>query len=227
MELNKITVVVGFDQREAVAYHTFCQSVIEKSTIPVQFIPLAINTLNFYEEQHKDGGNKFIYSRFLTPYICEFKGFAVYADGDMICNENIYEIVKLFDPSKAVQLVKHDYKTKRHIKYFGNKNTNYPRKNWSSLVIFNCQHPSNAVLTPQFIQEHDGAYLHRFQWLQDNEIGELDLKWNYLAIEYDPCSDAKLIHYTLGTPCLKEFKETEMSDVWWKTYKNTIEGLEN
>jgi hypothetical protein len=227
MELNKITVVVGFDQREAVAYHTFCQSVIEKSTIPVQFIPLAINTLNFYEEQHKDGSNKFIYSRFLTPYICEFKGFAVYADGDMICNENIYELVKLFDPSKAVQLVKHDYKTKRHIKYFGNKNTNYPRKNWSSLVIFNCQHPSNAVLTPQFIQEHDGAYLHRFQWLQDNEIGELDLKWNYLAIEYDPCSDTKLIHYTLGTPCLKEFKETEMSDVWWKTYKNTIEGLEN
>ena len=227
MKLNKITIVVGFDQREAIAYHTFCQSILEKTTIPIQFVPLAINSLYFYNEYHNDGTNNFIYSRFLTPYICDFKGFAVYADGDMICNADISELADLFDTSKAVQLVKHDYKTKRSIKYFGNENKNYPRKNWSSMVIFNCQHPANRVLTPQFIQEHDGAFLHRFQWLQDYEIGELDSTWNYLAIEYKPRKDAKLIHYTLGTPCLVDFKEAEMSDIWWKTYDRVIEGLDS
>jgi len=227
MKLNKIAVVVGFDQREAIAYHTFCQSILEKSTVPVQFIPLAMNSLYFYKENHNDGSNNFIYSRFLTPYICDFKGFAVYADGDMICNADISELANLFDPTKAVQLVKHNYETKRSIKYFGNENENYPRKNWSSMVVFNCQHPANRVLTPQFIQEHDGAFLHRFQWLQDEEIGELDIAWNYLAIEYKPRKDAKLIHYTLGTPCLVDFKEAEMSEFWWKTYSRVIEGLES
>jgi lipopolysaccharide biosynthesis glycosyltransferase len=227
MKLNKITIVVGFDQREAIAYHTFCQSILEKSTIPVQFIPLATNSLYFYNEQHNDGSNSFIYSRFLTPYICEFQGFAVFADGDMICNTDISELVRLFDPNKAVQLVKHDYKTKRSIKYFGNKNNNYPRKNWSSMVIFNCEHPANRILTPQYIEAHDGAFLHRFKWLEDDEIGELNPEWNYLAIEYPPKHDAKLIHYTLGTPCLEEFKMTDMSDIWWDTYRRVTEGLES
>lgn len=108
MKLNKITFVVGFDQREAIAYHTFCQSIIEKSTIPVHFVPLANNSLYFYNEHHNNGSNSFIYSRFLTPYICDFKGFAVYADGDMICKTDVSELVKLFDSTKAVQLVKND-----------------------------------------------------------------------------------------------------------------------
>jgi hypothetical protein len=95
------------------------------------------------------------------------------------------------------------------------------------MVIFNCEHPANRVLTPQFIQEHDGAFLHRFQWLQDDEIGELDSTWNYLAIEYMPRKEAKLIHYTLGTPCLKDFKNTEMSEIWWNTYGRVIEGLDS
>ena len=139
--LKTIKLVIGFDQREAVAYHNFCQSVLEKASIPVQFIPLSANSLYFYKETHKDGSNRFIYSRFLTPYLCNFDGFAVFADGDMICNADIAELQKLFDPAKAVQVVKHDYQTKRAVKYLNNKNENYPRKNWSSLIIFNCSHP--------------------------------------------------------------------------------------
>ena len=226
MKLNKITIVVGFDQREAIAYHTFCQSILEKSTIPVQFIPLAKNSLHFYKEMQNDGSNSFIYSRFLTPYICDFKGFAVYADGDMICNTDISELTLLFDRTKAVQLVKHDYKTKKLIKYFGNKNQDYPRKNWSSMVIFNCQHPANRILTPKFIQEKDGAFLHRFKWLDDKDIGELDITWNYLAIEFIPYPEAKLIHYTIGTPCLNEYKTTDMSDIWWATHSRLQQGIE-
>lgn len=223
--LNKLTLVVGFDQRESIAYHTFCQSVLEKSTIPVQFIPLSSNSLNFYSENHTDGSNQFIYSRFLTPFLCDFQGFAVFADGDMVCNTDIAELVKLFDSSKAVQVVKHNYKTKRNIKYLGNINTDYPRKNWSSLVVFNCGHSSNKVLTPAFINSRDGAFLHRFSWLADEEIGELNLDWNYLAIEYAPNANAKLIHYTLGTPCFEEFKSTELSEIWWETYQRAIQGI--
>lgn len=225
MPVNKITIVVGFDQVEAVAYHTFCQSVLEKSTIPVQFIPLSLNTLSFYKEMHIDGSNKFIYSRFLTPYLCDFQGRAIYADGDMVCNTDISELVKIFDDSKAVQLVKHDYHTKYPKKYLGNKNENYPRKNWSSLIFFNCQHPANKILTPEFIQSKDGKFLHRFSWLKDEEIGELEKSWNYLAIEYDHKPKAKLIHYTLGTPCFKQFKYSDMSDIWWKTFHRATQGI--
>ena len=226
MSINKLTLVVGFDQREAVAYHTFCQSVLEKASVPVQFIPLAINSLNFYKENHKDGSNQFIYSRFLTPFLCNYDGFAVFADGDMICNVDIAEIMLEFDRSKAVQVVKHDYQTKRLVKYLSNKNENYPRKNWSSLIIFNCGHTANKVLTPEFIQTHDGTYLHRFSWLQDDDIGELDISWNYLAIEYPPISDAKIIHYTLGTPCFKEFQDSEMSEIWRNSYNKVLEGID-
>jgi len=224
--MHKITIVVGFDQTEAVAYHTFCQSVIEKTSVPVQFIPLANNSLYFYKESHTDGSNKFIYSRFLTPYICDYQGFAIFADGDMVCNVDIAELMKLCDPDKAVQVVKHNYLTKQKIKYLKNKNENYPRKNWSSLVIFNCQHPANRILTPEFVQAKDGVFLHRFSWLKEEEIGELNVKWNYLAIEYEANPSAKIIHYTLGTPCFKEFKSSEMADIWWDTYQRANQGID-
>lgn len=226
MTINKLTIVVGFDQKEAILYHTFCQSVLEKSSIPVQFIPLCSENLYFYKETHYDGSNKFIYSRFLTPYLCDFQGIAVYADSDMVVQADILELQKLFDPTKAVQVVKHEYLSKRTVKYLNNKNINYPRKNWSSLVIFNCQHPANRVLTPEFIQSHDGSYLHRFSWLQEDEIGSLPIDWNWLSIEYEPNPHAKLIHYTLGAPNFSEYRETDMADKWWATYHRTLQGLE-
>jgi len=221
-----IDLVVGFDQREAVAYHTFCQSVIDQSSLPVRFLPLAEQTLAGYRETHTDGSNRFIYSRFLTPYLMGFGGWAIFADGDMVCNADIAQLWRLRDNSKAVMVVKHDYQTKVSQKYLGNKNENYPRKNWSSLVLWNCGHPSNAVLSPAFIQEKPGAFLHRFNWLQDNEIGELPKLWNWLAIEYPENLQANLIHYTLGTPCLTDYKNTEMSSEWHKIYERTREGFD-
>jgi hypothetical protein len=143
----------------------------------------------------------------------------------MICNVDIAELLNLFDSKTAVQVVKHDYKTKRGVKYFDQINSNYPRKNWSSFIIFNCQHSSNKVLTPDFIESHDGAFLHRLSWLKDFEIGELSLDWNYLALEYPPNRKAKLIHYTLGSPCFSEFKDSDLSDFWWKAHKKSQQGL--
>jgi lipopolysaccharide biosynthesis glycosyltransferase len=218
--------VVGFDQREAIAYHVFCQSVLERSSSPVRFTPLSENTLTNYKETHPDGSNKFIYSRFLTPYLSEYKGWAIFADGDMVCQTDITELWSLRDNSKAALVAKHDYKTKAQIKYLGNKNENYPRKNWSSLILWNCGHPANNVLTPEFIQSQPGSFLHRFSWLSDELIGELPIEWNWLAIEYPENPDAKIIHYTLGTPCFKNYANESMSDIWHQAYGRTIEGFD-
>jgi lipopolysaccharide biosynthesis glycosyltransferase len=224
--MKKISIVVGYDEKESVAYHVFCQSVMEKATCPVQFLPLVKNSLYFYNEKHIDGSNDFIYSRFLTPYLCNFEGVALFADGDMVMNADVCQLLDLFDKTKAVQVVKHEYKTKSKIKYLGNKNENYPRKNWSSLILWNCSHPKHKILTPNFISQQSGKFLHRFSWLDDKEIGELPLEWNWLAIEYPNNDKAELIHYTLGTPCFEDYKKTDMADRWIQIKDRVLDGMD-
>ena len=223
---EKITIVVGFDQREAIAYHTFTQSIIEKSSLPVFFIPLALNALKGFKETHKDRSNDFIYSRFLTPYLNNFEGWAIFADGDMICQSDIRELWDLRDESKALLVVKHDYLTKANRKYLGNINENYPRKNWSSLILWNCAHPKHSILTPDFISNQSGQFLHRFSWLDDSDIGDLPKEWNWLALEYPINNSAKIIHYTLGTPCFKKYRNTDMAEIWCDTHKRALQGFE-
>ena len=104
-------------------------------------------------------------------------------------------------------------------------NENYPRKNWSSLILWNSGHPKHQILTPDFIANQTGKFLHRFVWLDDNDIGELPSEWNWLAIEYPENINAKLIHYTLGTPCFKDYRDTEMSDIWHETQRRIVYGF--
>jgi lipopolysaccharide biosynthesis glycosyltransferase len=148
-----------------------------------------------------------------------YNGCAIFVDGDMVLQEDISQLYNLFDSKYAVQVVKHNYKTKQSIKYLGAKNEDYPRKNWSSVVLWNCAHPKNKILTPEFVQNATGSQLHQFTWLLDNDIGELPVEWNWLADEYGVNSNAKLIHYTLGTPCFEEFSNSPMSDVWHNEFK--------
>ncbi len=223
--MNEIVdIIVGFDQREAVAYHTFTQSVIEQSTIPIRFTPLSMKSLSGYNEVHKDGSNDFIYSRFLVPYMMNFKGWAIYADGDMVCLQDIKNLWSLRNNNYAVQVVKHDYKTKITEKYWGNKNEDYPRKNWSSLILWNCEHKAHKILDPDFIQKQTGAFLHRFSWVKDTDIGEINKEWNWLAMEYEDKKDINLIHYTIGTPCFKEYNNTSLSSYWKKSFSNSLDG---
>jgi lipopolysaccharide biosynthesis glycosyltransferase len=223
--MKTIDIVVGFDQREAVAYHVFCQSVLEKASRSVRFLPLVYQSLVEYDETHADGSNSFTYSRFLCPYLMNFTGRVIYADGDMICNTDIAELWDMYDGDKAVQVTKHDYLTKANKKYFDSKNENYPRKNWSSLIIWNCGHLKNRVLTPKLVSDKPGSFLHRFAWLEDTEIGELPKEWNWLATEYDANEKAKLIHYTLGTPCFREYRNSDFSSDWHTTFERTIQGM--
>lgn len=221
-----INLYVGYDEREAIAYHVFCHSVIKNTSIPVKITPLVLSQLKEFNETHQDRSNDFVYSRFLTPYLNEFDGWAIFADGDMICQADLKELIGMADPNKALMVVKHDYQTKASIKYLGNINENYPRKNWSSVILWNCSHPKHKILTPEFVSNQTGKFLHRFSWLDDNDIGELPVEWNWLACEYEKNTDAKLIHYTLGTPCFKDFRDTDMAEIWYDYYESAKKGFD-
>jgi len=209
-----IPIFIGYDYREAVAYHVCANSIIRHSSKPVSLTPLALQNMQDYQETHTDGSNQFIYSRFLVPHLMEYQGWAVFMDGDMLLRDDIEKLWALRDESKAVMVVKHDYKTKMTEKYLGAKNENYPRKNWSSVILWNCGHEANKSVTPEFIQSATGAQLHRFTWLDDSLIGELPIEWNWLPDEFGPNLDAKLLHYTLGTPSFHDFATTPMGEEW-------------
>ena len=174
------------------AYHTFCQSVITRTEKTVSFTPVTFD--------QKDGSNSFIYGRFLVPHLCNHEGWAIFVDGDMTCLTDINKLWLLRDPVKAVQVVKHEYKTKYPIKYWGNKNEDYPRKNWSSVILWNCGHTKHNILTPDYVRNEPGSVLHRFRWLDDSDIGELPVEWNYLALEQLYHPDAKIVHHSIGLP---------------------------
>ena len=217
-----IDIVVGFDQREAVAYHTFCQSVIDNTSAPVRFTPLVAHGMC----ATRDGSNAFTYSRFLVPHLMGYQGWAIFADGDMICKDDIAKLWALRDDKYAVQVVQHDYKTQFPKKYLGNKNENYPKKNWSSLILWNCKHQAHRYLTPDNIAGLAGKFLHRFEWLNDFEIGQLPLTWNWLVMEYPSNESAELLHYTIGTPCFKDYAGCDMNSYWWRYYERSKEGLQ-
>jgi len=220
--MSSIPIFIGYDPREAIVFHVCVNSIIRHASQPVSIIPLALNLFKDYQETHQDGSNAFIYSRFLVPYLTEFQGHAVYIDGDMIVKDDIVKLWNLRDISKDAQVVKHDYKTRMPIKYLGSKNENYPRKNWSSVIIWNCSSHSNRILTPEYVMKSTGSHLHRFEWLDGEMIGELPKDWNWLPDEFGPNQQAKLLHYTLGAPSFNEFKNTDQAEDWQDEYEKTI-----
>jgi len=202
----------GWDEREAAGFHAFAHSVIEKTTLSVSIIPLRA-------DNQRDGSNRFTYSRFLVPYLCDFQGFALWMDGaDMIANADLADLWDLRSGWYAVQVAKHDYKTAHATKYVGTEmeteNSDYPRKNWSSVILWDCAHYGNRCLTPEFVTEHDGAFLHRFAWLPDERIGELSLDWNWLTSEYGTNANAKVLHFTAGTPNIRAYRSSPHAQLW-------------
>lgn len=223
-----IRLYAGFDPREAVGYHAFCASVIEHATVPVSIAPLAANMVRrVYSAGQRDGTNAFNYLRFLIPYLESFEGWAIFADGsDMVMRADIAELAELFDPYKAVQVVKHEYRTKHARKYIGTAmeadNADYPRKNWTSLMLVNCSHYRWRNMTPDLVATLPGSHLHRLQFIEDERIGELPAEWNHLVGESEPNPNAKLVHYTLGIPAFKHYKDCEHSDTWRAAHEKAV-----
>jgi hypothetical protein len=215
--MEPIRVFIGYDKREASAYHVCQQSIIENCSEPnrLQFTPIT--------GEQRDGSNAFIYARFLVPHYCGFKGSAIFLDGDMVV---MGDITELWERRHALyvgcSVVPHDYQTKHPVKYLGYPNKDYPRKNWSSVIVWNCDYYPNRVLTPKFVQEATGEYLHRFQWLKDDQIGLIPDKWNRLVLEQEIQPDDKLLHYTIGIPAFQEYADCDGAEHWWKTYRNAF-----
>lgn len=215
-----IRIFTGYDKRESKGWHGFIQSLIETSTSYRLMPPLTGN--------QGDGTNAFNCARFQVPELCNWSGPAIYVDAsDMLLRADISELANLFDPTKALQVIKHDYHTKHPRKYVGTEmeaaNHDYPRKNWSSVILWNCGHIAHfdgRLKIRQAIKVGDGKYLHRFGWLPDNLIGELPITWNWLPQEAGENHEAKLIHYTAGAPFFAHYRDGPMSNHWHETARS-------
>ena len=215
-----LRIFTGYDYRESVGWHVFTQSLIDRCSMPVEIIPLTERVAKGLGIG-TDGTNAFSLIRFLVPYLSGYKGFALFADGaDMLLRADLSELWAETDSMfrEAVKVVKHDYRTKHPRKYVGTAmeaaNEDYPRKNWSSLVLWNCGHFLNRQLTPELIRTKGGRYLHRFEWLPEDRIGSLPSEWNHLVGEYPESGDANLAHYTLGIPAFTNYANTEHAEEW-------------
>lgn len=215
-----LKVFCGYEPKLAIGFHVFCQSLIENSSIDVQIIPV--------HGMQRDGTQSHTYARFLVPEMCGFKGRAIFLDAsDMLMLDDIAELDRLFDPKLSVQVVKHDYVTKHEKKFIGSeqetKNEHYPRKNWSSLILWNCEHFPNKILTTDYVSKQSGSYLHRFGWLDDERIGDIPNCWNVLVGEMDN-TDTKIAHFTLGIPELSHYELCEYSNEWYDTKNRMLYG---
>lgn len=221
-----LKIFVGFDQVESAAWHTLVNSIYRKSTKPVCFVPLYLKNLKDIYQRPLDEkqSNEFSYSRFLVPYLSNYEGYSIYMDCDMLITVDVNLILDEIDSTKkekAVHVVKHDYTPKNTVKYLGNKQHSYPRKNWSSFVFWNNSHPANACLNPKLVSSASPAFLHRFQWLDDDDIGELDKTWNFLVGEYEKSEDVpKNIHWTVGGPYFHDFKDADYHDLWEEQFRS-------
>lgn len=223
MNSEVIKVFIGFDPVESVAWHTMAHSIFERSSSTVAIIPINLKNLSSIYKRERDTkqSNEFSFSRFLVPYLSSYSGYSLFFDCDMMLRTDIAEIFDVIvkQPDKAVYVVKHDYEPRNDIKYLNTVQYKYPRKNWSSVVLWNCSHPANRKVTPEFVNTASAMDLHRFTWLQDSEIGELDVRWNWLVGEYDePPNDVKNVHWTVGGPYFTEYKDSDFAEEWFKEH---------
>jgi hypothetical protein len=224
MDSKLLKVFIGYDPVESVAWHTMAHSIFSRSSKPVAIIPVNLSNLKkiYHRERDPKQSNEFSFSRFLVPYLSNYEGYAAFFDCDMMLRTDINELFEIAQQSsdKAIHVVQHDYQPRDDIKYLNNVQYKYPRKNWSSVVLWNCAHPSNRVVTPEMVNNATAMDLHRFTWLKDEEIGSLDVRWNWLVGEYDePPADVKNVHWTVGGPYFDEYKDAEFAEEWFDEHE--------
>ena len=209
-------IYIGWDSREDIAY-TVAKHSMEMMSRDVSVKPLKLHQLRddgiYTRSIDKLGSTEFTFTRFLVPYLNDYKGWALFTDCDVLALDDMNKLFELADDKYAVMCVKHDYTPSETMKMDGQQQTIYPRKNWSSVVLWNCAHPSNSVVTPELVNTESGMYMHRFMWLKDEEIGEIPYQWNYLVGWYQS-KDPKLVHYTEGGPWFEEYRSCEYSKEW-------------
>tara|TARA_A100001015_G_C14997728_1_gene716947 strand:+ start:447 stop:1145 length:699 start_codon:yes stop_codon:yes gene_type:complete len=216
-----LKVFVGYDTREDIAYQVCRHSILTRNE-NVSVTPLKQNELReqgwYHRPVDKLASTEFTFTRFLVPELTNFDGWALFCDSDIIFLTDIKELFDQADDKYAVMCVQHDYTPKEGVKMDGQKQTIYPRKNWSSVILYNCGHPSNKKITMDLVNDPaiTGAYLHRFSWLDDSEIGELGKEWNWLVDWYEETDDnkPKAIHFTEGGPWFENYRRCTYHKQW-------------
>ena len=213
-----LRIYIGYDPKEAVAFHTLAHSIQRRSSIPVTIAPLMQSQLRglYTRSRGPTESTEFSLTRFLVPALSEYRGWSLFMDCDMLCRADIAELAAFTERSgdKAVLLCKHDYTPGPSRKFLNQVQTVYPRKNWSSVMLFN--NARCAALTPEYVNTAIGLDLQRFAWLNDSMIGELSLEWNWLVGEYQHNPAAKIVHYTIGGPYYGEYRGCDYAGEWFE-----------
>jgi hypothetical protein len=212
-----LRIFIGWDSQEPIAFSVLADSILRRASVPVSITPLCLSSLRrlYTRERGPTESTEFSMTRFLVPYLSEYRGLSLFMDCDMLCQTDILALLmyQLADPGRAVYVVRHDYTPREGTKFLGHVQTSYPRKNWSSFMLFDnarCQ-----ALTPEYVNTATGLELHRFNWTDDDAIGSLPLDWNHLVGEYNPDPDAKVLHWTLGGPWFDAYHNCEHADLWF------------
>jgi hypothetical protein len=212
-----LSIYLGYDPRESIAFHTLAHSILRRSSVPVSIAPLAQNQLKgiYRRSRGPTESTEFSLTRFLVPHLSGYSGWSIYMDCDMLCRVDIAALARETEgqAEKAVLVCKHDYVPKGERKFLDQVQTRYPRKNWSSLMLFN--NARCRALTPEYVNSASGLELHRFAWVEDRLIGELEREWNWLVGEYAHNAAAKIVHYTRGGPYFSEYENCDYADEWF------------
>jgi lipopolysaccharide biosynthesis glycosyltransferase len=184
----------------------------------VQITPVMLSQLPnlMWRDRHTLQSTDFSFSRFLVPYLCNYEGWAIFMDCDVIALDDIANLWKLRDDRYAVMCVHHDHVPTEDTKFLGAAQTRYEKKNWSSVMLMNCARCT--ALTPEYVNTASGLELHRFHWLAGDElIGEIPHRWNHL-VDYDPprpASELSMLHYTKGGPYFEQYRNSGYADLWF------------
>lgn len=215
-DARSLTVYIGHDSKEPAAAAVLAHSILMRASKPVWFMPLTKRSVEHVYTRPRGPleATEFSMTRFLVPYLSGYQGWSLFLDCDMLCQADVFEVLQhaAADPGKAVYACQHDYVPKSATKMDGQKQTAYPRKNWSSFVLFD--NAQCKALTPDYVNTASGLELHRFHWLQDEQIGSLPLEWNWLVGEYPPNSDARNLHFTEGGPWFDSYLCCDHAELW-------------
>jgi lipopolysaccharide biosynthesis glycosyltransferase len=218
--MDNFRVFIGWDSREDIAYQVARRSILRHASVPVEVTPIKLDELVekglYTREIDPLASTEFTYSRFLTPYLAQYEGWALFCDCDFLFFDDVAKLEHYMNPDHAVVCVHHDYTPKEATKMDGVPQSAYPRKNWSSFMLFNCAHPATRQLTPELVNRESGAYLHRMQWAKDEEIGELPYRWNWLEGWYDKPDTGypAAVHYTRGGPWFDDWQDVDYAEEW-------------
>ena len=222
-------IFIGDDARQRHAAQVCAMSILECSRVVqtrnIKFLTRALAGYHGYDRPDDPlASTDFSFSRFMVPAICGYQGMSLFVDGDFVFTDDVF---KLFDtamgqrPVVSVSVVKHQYVPRQTIKMDGKEQVPYPRKNWSSLMLFN--NAKCKALSARTVNERSAKWLHQFDWCRDDEIGSLPPEWNFLVGEYPQAHTLpRGIHYTNGIPSLPEYAACDYASVW-RVYSDLVE----